>query len=117
MKGKRVRQISLLIKEEIARILLSDMSMPDFEFVTITDVDITKDLKRAKVYFSTFSDSGNEKYRMELLKKLKRCRGHLKRELSIRLKLRFTPELTFIYDESLEYARRMSELIDKIQEN
>ena len=78
---------------------------------SVTKVDVTTDLKYCKVYISVF---GDESSKDDTLAGLKKASGFIRSQLAKRINLRNTPELTFIYDDSMEYGMYMSNLIDKV---
>jgi len=82
---------------------------PRLDFVTITSVEVSPDLRQAYVYVSTL---GN---RQEVMAGLDRAVSFLRRELASRLALRYVPELTFRLDESLERGERIHQLLEEIQ--
>jgi len=98
------REISNIIREE-----LKDPSIP--EMTTVTEVDVTRDLKYAKVYVSVFAEKEKQQ---EALEGLKRAKGFIRREVAVRLNLRNTPELLFVLDTSIEYALNMSKIMNDI---
>ena len=75
--------------------------------LTITHVDVTSDLRYAKVYLSVMGDFDEK----QMLKGLKSCSGWLRRELGASLSLRYTPELSFILDDSITYGAHINEII------
>jgi ribosome-binding factor A len=79
-------------------------------FVTVTAVRATTDLKYAEVYVSVL---GNERRRQQSLDALARAHGVLQREISRQLRLKRTPQLTFLYDETTDRAMRMTRLLDE----
>ena len=81
--------------------------------VTIIDCDITNDLSFAKVYFTVFDESKKE----STIKALNHAKSFIRGELSKRVQIRHTPELTFIFDESIEYGNRIEKIIEKINED
>ena len=97
-----IREISMIIEKEIKNELL--------KFVTITDVDITNDLSYAKVYFRLLDDSKKE----ETIKALKKASPFIRKCLSERVDIRHTPELKFLYDESIEYGENIEHIIENI---
>ncbi len=97
-----IREISMIIEKEIKNELL--------KFVTITDVDITNDLSYAKVYFRVLDDSKKE----ETIKALKKASSFIRKCLSERVDIRHTPELKFLYDESIEYGENIEHIIENI---
>ena len=96
------------IQRELSYILANEVKNPHIKFITITAVDVTSDLSYAKVYFTTL---GDEK---ETLKALKSAKGFIRHELADRVELRHIPELEFVYDESIEYGKKIEEIIEDI---
>ena len=96
------------IQRELSYILANEVKNPHIKFITITAVDVTSDLSYAKVYFTTLGDT------KETLKALKSAKGFIRRTLADRIELRHVPELEFIYDESIEYGKRIEEIIEDI---
>ena len=82
-------------------------------FVTITDVKVSNDLSYAKVYFTVLDQN-----KINLtLKGLKEASGFIRHELRNRVDIRQIPELEFVYDESLEEAKKIEDIIDKLHDN
>lgn len=100
--GTILRELSILLQTEI-----KDPRLP--KFVTISEVTVTKDLSHAKVYFTVLNED------KELtLDVLNRSAKYLRGRLAKLIKLRTIPELHFVYDESVEYGKRISKIIDEI---
>jgi len=99
------------IQKEISYIIANEVKNPNIKFVTITAVDVTSDLSYARVYFTTLGNA------TETLKGLKSAKGYIRRTLADRIELRHIPELEFIYDESIEYGKKIEEKIKEINEN
>jgi len=98
-----VEEISVIIKEEIKD--------PDINFVTITSCNISSDLSYAKVYFTCL----NDKRREEILKDLNKASGFIRKELCNRVEIRKMPELTFVYDDSIEYGNKIEHILEEIK--
>ena len=98
------------IQKELGNIMLFEAKDKDFKNVVITDVDVSNDLSYAKVYFTTIDD------REKVLKDLNNASGFFRSLLADRLKIRHTPELKFIFDESIEYAQNIENIIKGIHE-
>ncbi|MDO8578297.1 MAG: 30S ribosome-binding factor RbfA [Dehalococcoidales bacterium] len=108
----RVERINSLIQEEISHLLQREVNDPRLgNFIAITKVDTASDLKHTRVYISFL---GTEAERKETLKVLTVASGFFRRELSKSLKLRYTPEITFIADNSIERGDRITQLINKV---
>jgi len=113
MLVKRPRRVAQLIQKEIGYILRKQIKNPQLGFVTITEVKVTDDLRYAKVYFTVF---GSEQERITTEKLLKRMTSFVRYHIGQRIRLRYTPEITFQYDDTIERAARIDELINKIHE-
>lgn len=111
MSLKTERIASTLIKE-ISSILATEVKDKDINFVTVTSCDLSSDLGLAKVYY-TILDSEKKK---ETAKALNKAKGYIRSELSKRLDIRHTPELRFIYDESVEKGLKIEKIIENINE-
>jgi len=97
-----------MIREEVSQILIKGLKDPRIGFVTITKVAVSDDLRMAKIYYSVF---GKEKEKEESYRGLESAKGYIKRELGRRVRLKYMPEITFIFDESLEYGSHIEELL------
>ena len=110
----RTRRVGELIQRELALIINSELSDPRIGLVTLTGVELTRDLKQAKVFVTELSGhSASASAHRELIEALTRASGYLKRLLSQKLDLRTTPKLVFIYDKSVEHGLKLSQLIDE----
>jgi ribosome-binding factor A len=108
---KRADRVADLLKVEISDILLKQIRDPRIGTVTITAVEITDDLRYAKVFFVEMGKDQIDDHTREGLQKAK---GFLKRELGKRLKLRYIPDISFIFDKSFAYGNRIEKLIAEI---
>lgn len=113
MQYQRKDRVGDLIKREISQIILQELKDPGIGFVTITGVDVSSDLKHAKIFYSVLGDENSKK---ESTAALKRAGGFIQHEIGKRLKLRYTPEIAFRFDESVEYGARIEGLIQKIHQ-
>jgi len=98
------------IKRELAELIRLEVKDPRVGFITITAVEITADYAHAKVFFSSLK--GQEGVE-EIAEGLRRASSFLRRELGRRVRIHTTPELHFVYDNSIEEGSRLSALIDK----
>jgi len=110
---KRADRVADLIKAEISDIFLKQIRDPRIGTVTITDVEVTDDLRYAKIFFVAM---GKDQISDEARSGLQKARGFLKRELGKRLKLRYIPDIQFVVDESFAYGNRIEKLIAEIHE-
>ena len=108
---KRADRVKHLLQQEISRILQLDIKDPRVKLVTVTKVNLTTDLRDAKVFISSL-DSSIE--REDLLSGLTRARGYVRGELGRRLKLKYIPNIEFVFDDSLDQQERILNLIDQI---
>lgn len=108
MQGKRLERVNQLIKEEISRLLQRELKDPRLGFVTVTEVEVTPDLKTAKVFVSVL---GTDEQWARSLQALESARGFIWSWLRRHLDLRVTPEIVFRPDHSMEHAARMQALL------
>lgn len=111
MSIKIDRIASNLIKE-ISYILMTEVKDPDIKFVTVTDCKVTNDLSYAKVYVTVF----NQDRINQTMQSLKDASGFIRHELTDRVDIRHIPELEFVYDESIEYGKKIENIIEQIHE-
>lgn len=109
----KIDRLNSIFVKEISRIIATEVKDENIKFVTITDCDISNDLSSAKVYF-TVLDSNNKQL---IIEALNRAKSFIRGELSKRVDVRHTPELHFIFDESIEYGDKIEKIIRKITDN
>lgn len=109
----KIERINSNMIREISYILANEIKDNDIKFVTVTDVKVTNDLSYAKVYFTVLDSNKKE----DTLKALKNAAGFIRRELCNRVDIRHMPELEFVFDESIEYGKKIENIIEKIHEN
>ena len=114
MASPRQRRVGDQIQKEISTLLLREVKDPRIGFVTLTAVDVSGDLRIAKVYYTVL---GEESKREDTKKALEKASPFIRRELGRRLRLRFTPELQFHYDASLDYGNKIESMIKDLKEN
>jgi ribosome-binding factor A len=108
----RVERVNSLIQAEISELLQREVRDPRLgSLISITKVDTAPDLKHTKVFISVL---GNETDRQEVLKVLTAAAGFFRREMANRLKLRYTPEIIFVSDNSIERGDRITRLINQV---
>ncbi len=109
--GNRQKRVGELIKHEISELILREIKDPRIGFVSITSVDLTADLKHAKVFISVL---GSERERKASLAGLHNAVGFIRRELGHRLRLKYVPEISIVYDNSIEQGARIISLIESV---
>ena len=97
-----------LIQREVSDMIRQEVRDPRVGMITITSVDVSPDMAHAKIFFTVLE---KEKLK-ETLAGLNRSAGFLRSQLAKRLKMYTTPELRFVYDESVERGDHLSRLID-----
>ena len=107
----KIERLNNDLQEGISEILYKEVKDPDLKFVTITGCDTTSDLSFCKVYFTVLG-----KDKAETLKSLRSASSFIRGEVSKRIEIRHTPELKFVYDESIEYGEKIEKIIEKINE-
>jgi len=109
--SRRPEKVARLLKEEISKIILHELNDPILKnIITITDVKLGSDLKKATVYFRVFGADPSE-----VEKALKKSKGYIKKLLSQKITIKFLPDLEFLQDTSEEREKRLEELFEKIR--
>ncbi|RMF84607.1 MAG: 30S ribosome-binding factor RbfA [Nitrospinota bacterium] len=108
---KRADRVGELILEEISAMLIREIKDPRIGFVTLTRVEVSDDLRYAKVYASIMGDEHTEQ---QTLQGLQSATRFIQRELGKRLRLRRIPKLTFQRDKSLEYGAYINQMLNTL---
>lgn len=98
--------------EKISEILHNDIKDKAINLVTITDAKVTNDLSFVKVYFTTLSDN-----KEDVLIALNKAKGFIRSKLCEKMQIRKMPEINFVYDESIEYGKKIEDIIERISNN
>ena len=112
MQGKRIERVNQLMKEEIAALLERELKDPRIGFVSVTEVEVSKDLSQAKVYVSIF---GSEEEWKETFAALESAKGFIRHWLRQHLKLRVIPSLLFRPDRSMAHAAHIQGLLAQLR--
>ncbi len=112
MSSQRQGRAQEAIRQEVSNIIHDQMRDPRLGFLTITGVELTKDLRYARIYFSVL---GEDKEKKLALRGLNSAKGYIKKLLGDRIKLRYTPDVEFKIDETLERTRHIYDLFEKIK--
>lgn len=109
----RQEKIAEAIRQEASIIIHDKLKDPRVGFVTITNVEITHDLRFAKIFFSVLGDEAAYKKTKEALNS---SLGYVRKLIAQRLSLRFAPEIAFYEDRSSEYSVRIEEVLNELKE-
>lgn len=109
MQTVKLERYNNAFMEELNIIFGTEVKNEILKSVVVTSVKITNDLSFAKVYYTCFNED-----KKLVLKELKDSEGYLRSMLAKRVDMRHTPELSFLYDESIEYAKRIEDKIKEI---
>ena len=105
----KIDRLNNMFVEEISKILHQEIKDRDINFVTVTEARITNDLSYAKVYITTLDND-----RDKVLKALNKASSYIRTMLCDRVKIRKMPEIHFVYDESIEYGKKIEDIIERI---
>lgn len=108
MTGYRLQQVNASLQEAIARLLLTEMTDERLRRITVTHVEVSRDFGYARIYVTAL---GNPKQRQDSFKALQNAGGHIRRTLAREIRMRAVPQLRFFYDESLDQAERIAQLL------
>lgn len=105
-------KVTEALKKEISSIIHSELKDPRLGFITVTQVELTQDLRYAKVFFSVL---GKEEEHKKTKEALDSALGFIRRLVAQRIRLRFAPEISFREDRSAEYSIRIQEALNEIK--
>jgi ribosome-binding factor A len=112
LAGKRAVKVGDQIQKEISYLLLHRVKDPRVKGVTLTGTKLSNDLKRARIFFSVIGDADQIKRAQAGLTSAK---GFIKREIGLRMSLRYTPDIFFTYDPSLESGSHLESLFEMLK--
>ena len=110
----RAERVASLLREEIGSFLVREFSNTGAGFITVTDVQMTADLKIARIYCSVF---GNMELRAKTMKLLEKEKSRIRGEVGHKLRLKYIPALQFFQDDTLDEADKINRLIKEIHKN
>lgn len=110
--GRRSEKVQVELRREISRILQEDLKDPRIGFITVTRIDLTGDLRHAKVYFSILGDEAKQESSVEGIESAK---GYIRKLIGDRLKLKYVPELSFKLDKSEEYSIELEKTFERLR--
>jgi ribosome-binding factor A len=111
-QGSRPERVADQVRAELATLLAREVHDPGIGFVTITRVQISPDLQLARVFYTAL---GDDKTRGNSARALDRAAPFLRRQVGSRLRLKRTPELKFIYDESIAGQDRIEQILNELK--
>ena len=112
MNYKRIDRIGDQIRVEISDIIARRLNDPRIGFVTITAVEVSEDLRHARVFVSVY---GDEKVKIQTMKGLDSASGFIRGEVGHRLRIKFIPDITFKLDTSMEKAEHVLGILEEIE--
>lgn len=110
MPGSRMRRVNEAVREVLSARLAEGLKDPRIGFVTVTAVDTSPDLRQARVFVSVL---GSDEERERTLEGLNASHGYLQQRIAAELRLKRTPTLEFVYDESIETGMRITQLLEE----
>jgi len=113
MAGPRMRRINEVLREVVGAAISGELSDPRIGFVTVTAVETSPDLRTAKVFVSVL---GDEDEREATLEGLRSSHGVIQSRIASETRMKRTPTLTFHYDDTIEKASRVSELLEEAED-
>jgi ribosome-binding factor A len=113
MTGSRIRRVDEAVRAVLSDAITQELKDPRVGFVTVTAVRTSSDLRHARVYVSVL---GDEATRAAGLEGLRSAQGFLQRRVARAVRLKYTPEITFAYDDSVDRSMRITELLREAEE-
>ncbi len=112
MDYKRSDRVGDILLELVSELLIKEVSDPRIGPITLTGVEVSKDLRHARIYFNLLT--GNEG-KAEVLSGLKSATGFIRTKVAKELKLRFVPTIEFVYDNTQDQAQRIEDLLRQVK--
>lgn len=108
----KIDRLNNSFTQKISEIIHNEVKDKDVGFVTITDTKITNDLSYAKVYFTVLGEDKDK-----ALNALNKASSFIRSELCKKIEIRKMPEIKFVFDESIDYGKKIEDIIDRINSN
>lgn len=112
MKEIRKQRVESQLRKEISLIIIEDIKDPRIKFVSVTHASLTNDLRVAHVYVRVM---GNNEERDNAMQGLISASGFIRKEIGERMRLRYTPEIKFIFDDSFDIQMRIENILKEIK--
>ena len=116
MEFKRSDRVADQLKREIADLLFRRVKDPRVTGVTISGVDVTADLRLAKIFYCVMGSPSDEE-KQKVAEGLNKARGFIRQQLGKRLRMRYTPQIEFHYDNSFDYGDKMDRLLKELKQD
>jgi ribosome-binding factor A len=110
----RSDRVADVLQKEICQLLLKEVKDPHLGFITITGVEVSRDLKQAKIFYTLL---GSPDQAEESTRALRRITPFIKKQLGRKLHIRSIPDISFRYDHSLEYGTKIDHILDSLRES
>ncbi len=124
MSSQRAQRVAETIHKELSSMRIKGLKDPRIGFVTITSVDVTSDLRQARIYYTLMGSQGGmgsqsgmdgQDGRSQTKAGLDSCSSYIRKQLGRMLRLRFIPEILFIYDASFDYGQNIERLLNEVK--
>ena len=112
MQFKRSDRVKEVIREEISQMLMGEIKDPRIGFATLTRVELSDDLRNAKIFVSVM---GSEEEKKKTIKGLESASGFIRSELRKRMRLKFIPEIIFRLDTSIEHGEKIARILQELK--
>jgi ribosome-binding factor A len=112
--SRRPQRLALEIQQEVSTMIFRDMKDRRIGFVTVTGVQVSPDLRHARIFVSLMGSDAEKK---ESLAALNHATGWVRRELGQRIRMRFVPDVVFSMDTTQDYGEHIDRLIDQIHKH
>ncbi|MDK2877528.1 MAG: ribosome-binding factor [Thermoanaerobacteraceae bacterium] len=113
MEFSRSERVAEEIKKAVSHIINNEIKDPRVSgLISVTKVEVTKDLRHAKIFLSIY---GEESEKQKVFEGLKNAEGFIRKELAHRVRMKFFPEISFKIDESIEYGIHIYKLLEEVQ--
>ena len=109
----RILKINSLMRRELSQIIGLELKNPALGFITVMNIEVSKDLRHAKAFVSIM---GSEIQKKKSLQGLLKAKHFIQKELGHRLSMKFIPDMKFIVDNSLDYSMHIDEVLRKIKQ-
>lgn len=113
MNQRRLDKLSEEIRREVSSILTEEVKDPRLSLVSVTRIEVSNDLGSARILVSVL---GDEKKQEQAMQALEKARGFVRTEISNRIRLRHSPEISFKLDKTIEHGMRISSILDELND-